>query len=103
MVYSILRTDKANDQLHEIAQYILMDSGSVEAALRYVEKIEHAVMLLAEQPYLGRFPRYSTLKKQAYRVLIVEKHLLFYKVNESKKEIVLHAVVDARREYRSLM
>jgi len=103
MEYTIDRTDKANDQLHELTQYIKMDSGSMEIALRYLEKIEHAVGLLAEHPYLGRYPRYSILKKQGYRVLTIENHLAFYKVNESTKTVLVHAVVDARREYLYLI
>jgi len=103
MAYQILRTDKASDQLHALIQYILMDSGSAEIALKYLQKIEHAVMLLAEHPQLGSYPRYSIFKKQGYRVLIVEKHLLFYKIDESKQTVILSAIVDARREYRHLI
>ncbi len=103
MAYKVLRTDRANDQLHEVIQYIMMDSGSVDIALSYLEKVEHMVRLLAEQPHLGSYPRYSILKKQGYRVLIVERHLIFYKVNEAAEQVVLHAFVDARREYRNLV
>jgi len=103
MAYKILRADKADDQLNELIQYISMDSGSVEIALNYLQKIEHAIALLAEHPYLGRYPRYSILKKRGYRVLVVEKHLVFYIPNESKKIVFIHAVVDARREYQYLV
>lgn len=30
-------------------------------------------------------PRYSILKKQEYRVVIIERHLVFYKINEEDK------------------
>lgn len=36
MNYRILRTDKANDQLHSIILYIAEDSGSVDTALDYL-------------------------------------------------------------------
>ena len=48
-------------------------------------------------------PKYSVLKKQGYRVLIVEKHLVFYKVNEKDKTVIIYAIVDGRREYRNLI
>lgn len=102
MSYRILRTDKANDQLYDLIQYIAADS-SIDTALNYLDKLESAVMNLAEFLYSGVTPRYSTLRKQGYRVLIVERHLIFYKVYEEKKTVILHAVVDARQEYRNLV
>lgn len=103
MRYTIQRTDKANDQLHEIIQYIASDSGSVEIALNYLDKLEHAVMLLGDQPNMGSVPRYLALKRQGYRVLIVERHLVFYKVDDAARMVTIHAVVDGRREYRNLV
>ena len=77
MSYQILRTDKADEQLRDIIFYIVDDSGSV--------------------------PHYATLRRQGYRVLIVERHLVFYKVNESQQIVTIYAVVDGRREYRKLL
>ena len=41
MSYQILRTDKADEQLRDIIFYIADDSGSVDIALNYLEKIEN--------------------------------------------------------------
>ena len=102
MSYTILRTDKANDQLFDVIQYIAADAGA-NIALQYLDKLEAAVMNLADFPYSGTVPRYSILKKQGYRVLIVERHLIFYKVDEEKQTVMIHAVVDGRQEYRNLV
>ena len=102
MSYNILRTDKANDQLFDVIQYIAADAGA-NIALQYLDKLEAAVMNLADFPYSGTVPRYSILKKQGYRVLIVERHLIFYKVDEEKQTVMIHAVVDGRQEYRNLV
>ena len=103
MMYTILRTDKASDQLYSIIQYIAEDSGSVDVALNYMEKLETEIKKLASTPYIGSYPRYSTLKKQGYRVLIVQRHLIFYKVDEEKKQVMIYAVVDARQHYVNLI
>ena len=102
MSYRILRTDKASDQLFDVIQYIAADAGA-NIALQYLDKLEAAVMNLADFPYSGTVPRYSILKKQGYRVLIVERHLIFYKVDEEKQTVMIHAVVDGRQEYRNLV
>lgn len=103
MKYEIFRTDKANDQLHAIIRYIAEDSGSVDVALRQLDELEKAIRNLETTPYLGSTPRYAILKRQGYRVLIVGRYLVFYKVDEEAKRVVTYAVVDARREYVNLI
>ena len=103
MKYKIVRTDKADEQLREIIFYIADDSGSIDIALNYLDKIENAISRLEEFPMFGSEPRYSILRKQGYKVLIVERHLVFYKVNESEKIVIIYAIVDGRREYKNLI
>lgn len=103
MKYKIIRTDKADEQLREIIFYIADDSGSVDIALNYLNKIETAIKRLEEFAMSGSVPRYSILRKQGYRVLVIERHLVFYKVNESEKIVTIYAVVDGRREYKNLI
>ena len=102
-MYKILRTDKAEDQLRDIIYYISANSGSIDTALNYLDKIEKAINHLKEFPNTGSIPRYSILKKQGFRVLIVEKYLVFYKVNEKDKIVNIYAIVDGRREYKNLI
>lgn len=54
-------------------------------------------------PYLRSAPRYRTLKQQGYRALIVEQHLVFYKVDDINKSVIIYAVIDGRREYKNLI
>lgn len=103
MKYAILRTDKASDQLYAIIQYIAENSGSIDVALNYLNVLETEIQKLATAPHMGSCPRYSTLRKQGYRVLIVQRHLIFYKVNDAKEQVIIYAVVDARQHYVNLI
>ena len=103
MKYSIVRTDKADEQLRDIIFYIADDSGSIDVALAYLDKIEKAINMLEDFPLSGSIPRYSILRKQGYRVVIVERHLAFYKVDEENKLVIIYAILDGRREYRNLI
>ena len=103
MKYKIVRTDKADEQLREIIFYIAEDSGSIDIALNYLDKIEAAINNLEDFPMSGSIPQYSILRKQGYRVLIVERHLIFYKVDDDKRIVIIYAIVDGRREYRNLI
>lgn len=103
MKYRILRTDKANDQLYSILQYIAEDSGSIDVALSVLDALEAEIRKLETTPHMGSYPRYSILRKQGYRVLIVQRHLVFYKVNEQRREVAVYAIVDARQNYVNLI
>lgn len=103
MKFAIIRTDKFNDQLYEIINYIAGDADAIDAALDYLEKIEKAVKILEDLPLSGSSPRYRILRKQGYRVLIVKKHIVFYKVKEEQRLVTIYAVVDSRRAYLNLI
>lgn len=103
MSFQILRTDKFEEQLREIIFYIANDSGSIDVALNYLDKIETAVNRLEDFPDSGSVPKYSVLRKQGYRVLIAERHLIFYKTDIEKNVVIIYAIVDGRREYKNLI
>lgn len=52
-----------------------------------LDDIEERINDLADNPHIGVDPRYLVLKRQGYKVLILEKDLVFYKINESKKKL----------------
>lgn len=74
-----------------------------DTALNDPDKIENAISRLEEFPMSGNEPKYSILRKQGYKALIVERHLVFYKVKESEKIVIIYAIVNGRREYRNLI
>lgn len=102
-MYRIEITEKADEQMRELILYIAEDSGDNQVALSYLGKIEKAIKQLEIFPESGSLPRYSILRKQGYRVLIVEKHLVFYKVRSDEELVTVYAVVDSRREYQFMV
>lgn len=74
-----------------------------ETALQKLDNLERAILALADNPHIGTEPRYLVLKRQGYKVLILEKNLVFDKVNESRKEVIVYAVVDQRQDYVNII
>lgn len=103
MKYKIIISDKANDQLNDIISYIAGETQSTDIALSYLDNLEESILNLGEFPYLGIKPRYSIIRKQGYLVLIVDKHLVFYKVNDTERIVTIYTVVDGRQEYKRLI
>ena len=102
MRYKVLRTDTADALIRNIVLYIAENFGN-ETALSKLEDLEKSILKLAETPHIGTDPRYTVLKRQGYKVLILEKDLVFYKIDENKKEVTVYAVVDQRQDYLSII
>jgi len=100
--YSIKRTDKFNDQLIDIIMYI-GDAFSKKEAVDYLDYLENIIDSLKEFPYMGLVPRYQAISKQGYRALICKQNIIFYKVDEVNKEIMLDIIVSSKRNYINLI
>ncbi|EJU28624.1 type II toxin-antitoxin system RelE/ParE family toxin [Selenomonas sp. CM52] len=103
MAYRIVRTAKADEQLRDIVLYRAEVAGNAEAALEFLDRLKQKIDRLADFPESGSFPRYGALRARGYRVLIAEKHLVFYKVDKERKMVIVYAIVDGRRDYLNLI
>ena len=102
MKYKVERTDTADSLIRRIVLFIAENFGN-DVALEKLDYLEESIMNLGDDPYIGVQPRYNVLKRQGYLVLILEKDLVFYKVDDEKKVVTVYAVVDQRQEYLSII
>ncbi|MGN0715385.1 MAG: type II toxin-antitoxin system RelE/ParE family toxin [Anaerovoracaceae bacterium] len=102
MKYRIARTDTADAGIRKIILYVAQNFGNA-AAMEKLDEIESSIMNLSENPKLGTEPRYPVLRRQGYKVLVLKKDLVFYKIDEVNKEIMIYAVVDQRQDYLNII
>ena len=102
MKYIVIRTDTADALIRNIVLYIAENFGN-EIALNKLDDLEKSILKLEENPYIGTDPRYTVLKRQGYKVLILEKDLVFYKIDENQKVVTVYAVVDQRQDYLNII
>ena len=102
MKYEVIRTDTAEAGIRKIILYIAQNFGNT-VALEKLDDIEKRILQLGEDPYIGTNPRYSILRRQGYKVLILEKNLVFYKIDEVNKQVVVYAVIDQRQDYLNII
>lgn len=102
MKYTVVRTDTADEQIRKVILYINENFGS-EIALRKLEELEERILHLGDNPNIGTIPRYHILRQQGYKVLILEKNLVFYKVDDERKRVIIYAVVDQRQDYLNII
>lgn len=102
MKYEVIRTDTADAGIRKIILYIAQNFGNT-VALEKLDDIEKRILQLGEDPYIGTNPRYSILRRQGYKVVILEKNLVFYKIDEVNKQVVVYAVIDQRQDYLNII
>ena len=72
-------------------------------ALEKLDEIESRISSLSDDPYIGTAPKYPVLNRHGYKLLILSKDLVFYNIDEAKKQIVVYAVVDQRQDYLNIL
>lgn len=102
MKYKVIRTETADAQIRKIILYLAENFGK-EVALEKLDELELSLLDLGLHPQKGVEPHYLLLKRQGYRVLVLEKNLVFYKINDEKKEVIIYAVVDQRQDYLNII
>ena len=102
MKYKVIRTDTADAGIRKIILYVAQNFGNI-IALEKLDEIEKRILQLGDDPYIGTDPRYLVLKRQGYKVLILEKDLVFYKIDEENKRVIVYAVVDQRQDYLNII
>ena len=102
MKYEVIRTDTADAGIRKIILYVAQNFGNA-VALEKLDEIEKRILEGGDDPYMGSDPRYLVLKRQGYKVLILEKDLVFYKIDEEHKKVIVYAVVDQRQDYLNII
>ena len=102
MKYKVERTDMADSLIRKIELFVAENFGN-DVALEKLDHLEESIMSLADDPCIGMKPGYNVLKRQGYLVLVLEKNLVFYKVDDKKKTVTVYAVVDQRQDYFSII
>lgn len=97
--YEIRYLSTAENDLIDIVEYIKKDNPT--AAISQLEKLDKSISQLALNPYLGVIPKDERLKKLGYRMLIVNKYLVFYVVKTETVQI--RRIIHGSRRYSFLL
>lgn len=100
--YTIIHTEKFNKELHQQILYVAMQF-SKETALQIKKNIQTSILNLQLHPYMGNPPKIRNLKDNDFRMLILNKLIIFYTVVEETKTIYLISIVDQRQDYINIL
>ena len=96
--YKVEFLQSAIDDLEEIVLYIA--NNSPKSAMELHDKIIGSATRLEEFPSLGRLIPDKKLREKGFRLIVIDKYLLFYKIYN--EEINILRVLRGDRDYPSL-
>ncbi len=97
MGYKIIFSSKATEDLQNILIYIA-ETNSPTVAFNYVDKIEQTIDKLKDFPLMGKIPLLRHLQLQNFRVIAVDSHLVYYKVDEKNNVIKIYSIKHGRQQ-----
>lgn len=97
--FTIRYLPPAEQDLNDIFNYILKDNPS--AAVSLLERFDKSIFQLADNPELGVVPKDERLRNLGYRMLIIDKYLVFYVVKG--KIVQIRRVIHGSRRYGFLL
>jgi len=97
--YDIRYLSTAEMDLIDIFEYIKKDNP--DAAISQLERFDTSISQLALNPFLGVIPKDERLKRLGYRMLIVDKYLVFYVLKA--KTVQIRRIIHGARRYSFLL
>lgn len=103
MSYTVRLADTAKQDLREIAFWIAEQSKDKEIAKRFVGELREACKKLDTFPNAGGAPKDRVIRSEGYRFTVHKEYLIFYLVDEEKKQVNVMAIFHAKKDYMRVM
>ncbi|HHX61621.1 MAG TPA: type II toxin-antitoxin system RelE/ParE family toxin [Epulopiscium sp.] len=101
--YSVKMTPKAVTDLDNIYGYISEELFAVSTAENILERLETGIMRLKEFPFSCNYVADEFLRNKGYRKLIIDNYIVFYLVDEGKKQLIIMRVLYGKQKYEDLL
>ena len=99
MTYNLIITETANNALDEIVYYIINKLKNPLAAIDFLNDVQSKYENVCVNPEMYEYVRDQRLAEKGYRKIPVDTYVIFYLVNDEKKEIEIHDVFYCRENY----
>lgn len=84
-----------------ISSFIML--GSKQGAIRMKEKINKAADQIKRFPYSGVAVPDKKLSAFGFRMIIIEKYIMLYKVFDDESKVIVYHIFNGKTNYPSLM
>ncbi|MCL2366306.1 MAG: type II toxin-antitoxin system RelE/ParE family toxin [Oscillospiraceae bacterium] len=97
--YKVIISPAAQNDFQDVTDHL--DTLSQEAATAYFDSFVEKIKTLKSSPESSPLARDPQLRLRRYRLLPIEKHIVFYVISGSNVEI--RRILYARRQYERLV
>lgn len=101
--YNVLVTPSADRDLDEIFEYVAVRLNAPLTADKLVLRLFNAMSALSFSPWRCPLSKDPYLAKQGFRNLFAESYIIFFVVDDNAKNVIIHRVIYAKRNYVNLL
>jgi len=96
--YKVIVMPEAEADLVELRNYISETLQSPGTALSYVEALEREIITLSEMPARYKPVDEEPWRSRGFRRLIIKNFYVYYRIDESEKQVHITNVIYTRRD-----
>ncbi|MFU0469109.1 type II toxin-antitoxin system RelE/ParE family toxin [Gardnerella vaginalis] len=101
--YTIIVSQSYHKDLQDIVHYIAHNLDSPITASEFLDNVEATVSSLSTMPYRYRFVNDDYLSSKNFRRCFVKKYVIFYKICEENKTVMVHRILHARQNWADIL
>lgn len=103
MQYKLVIADTAQQDLEDIAGYIVNDLSSPKAAVTFLNDVENCYDNISLNPHMYPFCENERLKRQEYRKALIKNYIMFYRADDKTRTIYVMRFIYGGRDYIKLL
>lgn len=103
MIYDVIFTDTAKQDLASIAAYITKESKDKQSSKEFISKLINRCKKLQDFPYAGSTPNDYFLMLLGHKFVAYNGYLIFYSVDEENKRVIILSVLNEKMDYIKVM
>ena len=103
MVYKLLITPSALDELSEIVDYISNNLDNPFFSSFFLDKVGECYDRLKDNPKIYQLCDYQNFKEKGYRKAVIKNYVLIYRIDEETNTVYILHFVYGRQDYYSII
>lgn len=102
-MYKVLLTELAARDLDAVVEYIAVKLSNPTAAGKLLDEVDKCYSYLRSNLFIFAKSADARLEKEGYRKALIDNYILFFKVFESEKTVIVYRIIYGARDYQKLL
>ena len=102
-MYKVLITELAQRDLDAVMKYVAVQLSNPMAAGDLPDEVEKCYSNLRSNPFIYARIADARLEKEGYRKALIKNYILFFKVFEDEKKVIVHRIIFGARDYQKFL